>query len=301
MAASTPRFGLYLPGGGSTGLVTPDEPADIDKLNDNFRSIDGFLGALTVTSTTRPAVPRDGMLIYETDTRNLLVWQSAVSRWAPAGPVGAASNALRDGLYPTPQVGDGVVRTDRAGKLEVYNGTTWLYADRTVAPTSVAAGSGTAAIQADGSVVFTGVASTSLTFTGIFSAAYDSYELLWDFSSSSVAQDIVFRMRAGAVDSAVGYGYVGLDSTTAAGPTRNANGATAQGIFARAGAASGGVARMTIHNPFAARPTRWIAESTDSDFAKRDYSGSHTPATSYDSMTVIFAGTTSGKVSIRGM
>ena len=42
MPASTPFLGLYKPGGGSTGLITPDEVVDIDRLNTNSDLIDAF-------------------------------------------------------------------------------------------------------------------------------------------------------------------------------------------------------------------------------------------------------------------
>lgn len=40
MPAFTPTLNLYKPGGGSTGVITPDEVADIDRLNQNFDLID---------------------------------------------------------------------------------------------------------------------------------------------------------------------------------------------------------------------------------------------------------------------
>ncbi len=40
MPAFTPTLNLYKPGGGSTGVITPDEVADIDRLNQNFDAID---------------------------------------------------------------------------------------------------------------------------------------------------------------------------------------------------------------------------------------------------------------------
>lgn len=42
MPAFTPFLNLYKPGGGSTGTITPDEVADIDRLNANFDLIDDF-------------------------------------------------------------------------------------------------------------------------------------------------------------------------------------------------------------------------------------------------------------------
>ena len=40
MAATTPFLNLYKPGGGSTGLIVPDEVVDIDRINTNMDSID---------------------------------------------------------------------------------------------------------------------------------------------------------------------------------------------------------------------------------------------------------------------
>ena len=42
MSALTPRLGLYKPGGGSTGLITPDEVVDVDRFNTNSDNIDAY-------------------------------------------------------------------------------------------------------------------------------------------------------------------------------------------------------------------------------------------------------------------
>ena len=68
MSATTTKLRLYKPGGGSTGTITPDEVADIDKLNGNFDKIDAAFGVVICTSTTRPGTPYTGEIIYETDT-----------------------------------------------------------------------------------------------------------------------------------------------------------------------------------------------------------------------------------------
>lgn len=45
MGQFTPNLNLYKAGGGSTGLITPDEVADIDKaVNDNFDKLDTWAG-----------------------------------------------------------------------------------------------------------------------------------------------------------------------------------------------------------------------------------------------------------------
>lgn len=81
MGQYTSRVNLYLPGGGSSGLITPDEEADIDKLNENFKKIDLALGTYFCLSTTHPATPFDGQQIYETDTHKFLIWNSSSSTW----------------------------------------------------------------------------------------------------------------------------------------------------------------------------------------------------------------------------
>ena len=57
MGAFTSFLNLYKPGGGSTGNITPDEVADIDKLNLNFDAIDAFASSIDgrVSSLESPA------------------------------------------------------------------------------------------------------------------------------------------------------------------------------------------------------------------------------------------------------
>ncbi len=74
MSASTTKLGLTKPGGGSTGVITPGEIVDIDVLNGNFDKIDEASGAGLVTSTTRPASPFSGKIIYESDTQQAAIY-----------------------------------------------------------------------------------------------------------------------------------------------------------------------------------------------------------------------------------
>lgn len=85
MPAFTSRLNLYKPGGGSSGLILPDEVLDVDRLNTNFDAIDAAVGARVVTSGTRPASPYSGQIIFETDTGLIRTWRSDVSRWELAG------------------------------------------------------------------------------------------------------------------------------------------------------------------------------------------------------------------------
>lgn len=80
------------------GLIKPDftDVVDIAQLNSNADDIDGAVGSTIVTSTTRPASPFTGQVIFETDTENSFVWTG--SEWKPAG--GGSSNVASDCIQP---------------------------------------------------------------------------------------------------------------------------------------------------------------------------------------------------------
>lgn len=81
MPAFTTKLSLYKPGGGSTGTITPDETADIDKINDDLDIIDAAVGAEICTSGTRPSTPYDGKIIFETDTKRFRTWRQSNTTW----------------------------------------------------------------------------------------------------------------------------------------------------------------------------------------------------------------------------
>lgn len=83
MGVNTTRVGLYKPGGGSSGIITPDEAADIDKINENSDRIDAVIGAPPFASTNLPsgAVRFDGMIILESDTQLLKVFKQDGTEW----------------------------------------------------------------------------------------------------------------------------------------------------------------------------------------------------------------------------
>lgn len=74
MAQFTTRANLQLPGGGSSGTITPDETADIDVLNENFRKIDAALGAVSVpTEASIPSGAMDGQLFWVRDKQQMFI------------------------------------------------------------------------------------------------------------------------------------------------------------------------------------------------------------------------------------
>lgn len=94
MADSTPNLNLYLPGGGSSGTITPDETADIDPLVENFRKIDTAVGdpdnqnrqwtGPASSIGTIPVSPKDGDTYQETDGSKIL-FERIGGLWVPVG------------------------------------------------------------------------------------------------------------------------------------------------------------------------------------------------------------------------
>lgn len=85
MSALTTRLNLYKPGGGLSGLILPDEIADIDRINSNFDILDANSGFRNVTSGTRPIAPYDGLPIYESDTTRIRIWNNSAGQWLAPG------------------------------------------------------------------------------------------------------------------------------------------------------------------------------------------------------------------------
>lgn len=106
MATTTSKLALTKPDG--TDLV------DIAVLNANADKIDAASGATICTSTTRPASPWNGQVIFETDTLNALVYRTSTSSWAILGGSTVASD-------PPAGAGNGNFWWDSDnGKLYIY-------------------------------------------------------------------------------------------------------------------------------------------------------------------------------------
>jgi RNase P/RNase MRP subunit p29 len=108
------------------GLEKPDyaDAADIAVLNQNFDDIDNAVGMRVVTSTTRPATPWNGQIIFETDTNFTLVWNSTGSTWKQ---IGNAAIVCTSSTRPaSPLNGQLIYETDTRNLL-VYNtsGAAW--------------------------------------------------------------------------------------------------------------------------------------------------------------------------------
>lgn len=108
------------------------------------------------TSSTRPASPYDGQVIYETDTDRTLVWNGSAWVFLSTG----TSNNLGLELVSTCTV------------------------------TSVG---GTSATSSNGVITF-GSANTSVTVSNAFSSTYDNYKIIISNATSSGTSDLSFQL-----------------------------------------------------------------------------------------------------------
>ncbi len=116
MVTTTSKLALNKPD--TTDLV------DIAVLNQNADKIDAASGATICTSTTRPASPWNGQVIFETDSFNALVYRSSTSTWTTIGGSTVAS-------APPASAGNGNLWWDSDnGKLYIYyadgNSSQWV-------------------------------------------------------------------------------------------------------------------------------------------------------------------------------
>lgn len=151
MPAFTPFLNLYKPGGGSTGLIVPDEVADIDRLNANFDSIDAFAKS----------------------------WGAATSRQTNNVDV---SSQLANVVGM--KVGDTFQETDGNKVRWRYDGSNWVTDEGglfKVRPASVV-GAGVT-IAPNGDVVFTNVNDITADILGMFSSRFRNYRMVTRFTA----------------------------------------------------------------------------------------------------------------------
>lgn len=115
----------------------------------------------------------------------------------------------------------------RVGSLETADNTVNKAGLVSVVPTSVAAGSGSATVNAAGKVTFTGASSVSL--NGVFTSAYTNYHLQWTATSTGASVYMHNRFRKAGVDNSAASYYSFGNSTNASG-TQSGWSASAVGL-----------------------------------------------------------------------
>lgn len=169
-----------------------------------------------------------------------------------------------------------------------------------VVATSVAVGSGSGSVDANGRVTFNGASTVSI--NGIFTSIYENYLIVFNTLHSSNSE-LNFRLRASGTDSSANYEWQRLRATS----TTVAGAYSAPGSFQLSVEASGTsyiLGSFLLFDPFKASATyytlgtNYVTNSATIGIA----GGRHNVGTSYDGLTFIpSAGNITGTISIYGV
>lgn len=219
-----------------------------------------------------------------------------------------AGTAARASAIPTPSAG--MVAYSTATNLEYYNGSTWSAVSiapaapgtKPITPTSVAVGSGSATINAGGSVTFTGASSVSL--NGVFSSTYTNYLAILNLTATSTEQNFSMRLRASGTDTTSStYRRYRIGLTAGISGTQTTTTSMEVGGFNSTYITAGGF-QMTFYGPNVANRTAFQSMSQQAD-SNNDNSvqittGSQTDSTQFDGFTLFVGGTFAGTVTVYG-
>jgi flavin-dependent dehydrogenase len=213
------------------------------------------------TSSTRPVSPYEGQVIYETDTNRTLVWNNAA--WIGLAQSGDAGLVL---MRPTVS-GSGV---------------------------SISGGKVTA------------TAASEAIMDNCFTSDFDFYRVLIRYQTSTT-NSFFMQMRTGSTNAATNYNYSEIQAYLGFGVTVGRSTAQTQ---AQIGANSNGafwqMTSIDIFGPKLSEPTTYSALNSRNDanytnISNYVYNGTHTTATSYESLRVLVtSGTFTGTILIYG-
>jgi hypothetical protein len=166
-------------------------------------------------------------------------------------------------------------------------------------PTSIAHSGTSASINADGGVDFTAV--TSLSLNGVFTSDYDNYLIVASISGDAFSGG---QLRVGGVDaSGTDYAYqlINASNTTITG-VRSTSRTDFGSIVDADGSATPTGYHVHLYGPALAQPTavRNVGLRADAGARLRDFAMTHSLSTSYDGITFISAGSTTGNVHVFG-
>jgi hypothetical protein len=267
MAGTTPNLALYLPGGGSTGVHTPDEVADIDPLNQNFQKIDTFAGSVGNLSTQNKQYT------------------------GPATAIGTVTGQ---------KLGDEYQESDSNKFLWRYDGSNWVLfqaGSALIRPGSVG-GTGTSLVNG---VVALSSASGDVSVLDCFSTKYNHYILDIDIANSNGASSLslVFRTAGGPITE--GYGLVYLETTLTGGPVRAAS-ASAVNLNAGSYGTAGGGIQVDVYSPSSVKSPKVVAvKSMASDGAHRIGGGTIPGTAAVTGFTFNLPAATNGFIHVLGV
>ncbi len=178
-----------------------------------------------------------------------------------------------------------------------------------ITPTSIAATGGSGSIGTTGVVSFTSASAISL--NSVFSSNYTIYKLLINLDSNSADATIYLKVRSDTTDASGSNYNLGRDqiNRTGSGITSVAQNDVNTGF--NIGQVDGQIpghyfgADITLHYPFVTSTTlmNYVGTyiGTDSNVYSSAGAGLHTPATSYNGVSLIASsGTITGTISVYG-
>jgi hypothetical protein len=173
-------------------------------------------------------------------------------------------------------------------------------------PGSVAVGSGSATVNGNGQVSFSG--STSVSLNNVFSSIYVNYLVIVNMTEVATSGNLGFRVRVSGSDAVTNYNSMvrGIDTAGSALAIAGSGLTSAQYVNQNAGANSNSISLLTVGTPFETRPTQ-ITIISATRRAGGNWSGynggiNHTDNTSYTGFTLLndAGGNITGTVSIYG-
>jgi hypothetical protein len=224
------------------------------------------------------------------------VFATTVTRDAAFG--GTGEKTLAEGQFAYIEATD---------TTQYYNGSAWVAVGvtpmaRVITPTSVAVGSGSATINAGGSVTWTGASSVSL--NGVFSSSYTNYLAIVNLTATSTEQNFSMRLRAAGTDtSSSTYRRYRIALTSGASGTQTTTTSMEIGGFNSTYITGSGF-QMTFYGPNVANRTAFqsISQQADSnnDQSVQIATGSQSDSTQFDGFTLFVGGTFAGTVTVYG-
>jgi hypothetical protein len=141
-------------------------------------------------------------------------------------------------------------------------------------------------------------ATTSVSIDNVFSATYDTYQIVLNATISGVL-DSEINFRVGAVNATTNYNdqYLQGLTTGATAAAATSQNAAKFGRFT----ADGGFATATINGVALAQTTYGLSQTVSGNRTLRVYGFNHTTATAYDGFRVQFTNNTTGRIRVYGM
>ena len=172
-----------------------------------------------------------------------------------------------------------------------------------IVPTSVAVGSGSGSVDANGRITFTGASSISI--NDVFSSTYENYRILLKVTSGSTNIGVRLRWRVSGSDASGASDYRNVVSGNASsGSSQNSTALLSYVDVGGANSTDGCITDFVVRNPNVAEKTFSISMGTYA-YSITYYniltSGVHLLSTAYTGFTLLTdTGTMTGTVSVYG-